>query len=632
MRRNYTWQDLTWTKSLLKPVLHQESIIKRRKVDQELSREKAEMIQEDDYTCAIRVPFGMGKVTDAGYDVLACISTEIKDDLDFVFEGDVTVECFLREPGPSNQESFGIFLRSTLSRNIQTGLYYANMAAVGGYYGRYNVFGRSGIETEYIDCVRNFFLYRKVNRGDGAFRKEPLHYCVSAEKPQKIHLQLSKRGDRLFARMTDDLGNDLLCSGCNGGEEEIGTGIACVPEQGYEILWPDLVGDGKKHRVYIGFFATGGSNIVVNKQSVRLLLSDDTHHDEKRRMKRDIVKTKDDFAAVNHAESLAPFLPLRIWYAAPDGKGDGDGTREKPFDINTAVRRCGMNETVCLLSGTYFMDSSLVIEQECSGTAEGRKCLSGEQNGTKVILDFRGRESSISICADYWIIENLTVTNGYGIQIEGSYNYVRNCVSFGNLETGILIRHHENFSPKNRWPSYNHVQSCVSYGNCDISECNADGFACKVASGAGNVFDSCIAFLNSDDGFDLYAKNRKTGAVTLINCKSYINGYKQRNGSLSESAGNGNGFKLGGSGQYVEHQLRGCVSVGNRRDGFTSNSNPYMYLEKCVAHNNGRKNISYGYYEGARTKHKCETIECLSCDEAEFDVNQLLVQLLNGLQ
>ena len=38
---------------------------------------------------------------------------------------------------------------------------------------------------------------------------------------------------------------------------------------------------------------------------------------------------------------------------------------------------------------------------------------------------------------------------------------------------------------------------------------NADGFACKLHSGEGNYFESCIAEYNSDDGWDCYAESNK---------------------------------------------------------------------------------------------------------------------------
>ena len=93
-------------------------------------------------------------------------------------------------------------------------------------------------------------------------------------------------------------------------------------------------------------------------------------------------------------------------------------------------------------------------------------------------------------------------------------------------------------------PAYNQVV-CTSYNNADNGYEDADGFAAKLTCGPGNVFDGCIAYNNADDGWDLYAKIQTgpIGVVTIKNCIAYSNGYL----SDGTNAGNGNGFKLGGT-------------------------------------------------------------------------------------
>ena len=215
------------------------------------------------------------------------------------------------------------------------------------------------------------------------------------------------------------------------------------------------------------------------------------------------------------------------------------------------------------------------------------------------ILDFGGHSCSLIVSGDHWEMDGLAVTGGQGIQIWGSHNRIINCKACENLETGILIRYPDSGSDRELWPSYNVVEDCVSCCNRDPSGHNADGFACKVAAGEGNQFIHCFAWLNTDDGFDLFSKNRKIGAVFLKDCLSWMNGYRLlQDGTLTETEGNGNGFKLGGSGLAIRHRAEFCEAVGNRGMGFTSNSNPMMYLHGCVAGNNLKGNILY-YYTGA---------------------------------
>ena len=127
---------------------------------------------------------------------------------------------------------------------------------------------------------------------------------------------------------------------------------------------------------------------------------------------------------------------------------------------------------------------------------------------------------------------------------------------------------------------------------------NADGFAAKLTCGEGNVFDGCMAYNNSDDGWDLFAKaaTGPIGIVTIQNCVAFRNGFTE----FGEGYGNcdGNGFKLGGSGIGSAHVVKNCLSFENLHCGFTDNNNPKLgTLINCTAINNngegtGKPNFS----------------------------------------
>ena len=122
--------------------------------------------------------------------------------------------------------------------------------------------------------------------------------------------------------------------------------------------------------------------------------------------------------------------------------------------------------------------------------------------------------------------------------------------------------------------------------------------------------------MNSDDGFDLFSKNRPIGAVRLTECRSWMNGYTLRDGLPVKTAGNGSGFKLGGSGQPADHEAIRCEAIGNRGYGFTSNSNPRMRLSGCRAGNN-RENYVY-YFSGAGENALRLTEACREADDPAF--------------
>lgn len=156
--------------------------------------------------------------------------------------------------------------------------------------------------------------------------------------------------------------------------------------------------------------------------------------------------------------------------------------------------------------------------------------------------------------------------------------------------------------------------------NADRAMEDADGFAAKLTTGEGNVFDGCIAAYNADDGWDLFAKaaTGSIGAVTIQNCVAYKNGYlmlaaepvkKQSlqfptvtcddDGNLSFSnvavtiaAGNGNGFKMGGTNLPGNHKLLNSISYDNAAKGIDSNSCPDVKVYSSTSYNNEGYNVA----------------------------------------
>ena len=205
------------------------------------------------------------------------------------------------------------------------------------------------------------------------------------------------------------------------------------------------------------------------------------------------------------------------------------------------------------------------------------------------MLDFSsepyGKTSQVSnprglqINADYWYLRGLEVMGSAdnGIFVAGNSNVVEQCVTHDNRDTGLQISRYSSDCPDDEWPSYNLILNCDSYDNYDCYPNegeNADGFACKLTSGPGNVFDGCISHHNIDDGWDMYTKTATgpIGVVVLDRCIAYANG-SLTDGTTNDS-GDRNGFKLGGSDIAVDHIVTRCISFGNGKNGFTFNSNP----------------------------------------------------------
>lgn len=647
--RALAWDELTWYRGELMPRVQQGGFrLRRDKADRAgiFTRYRAAEAE-----AAFAMARGRGKVTDAGADRFSCLYTRIPAGFDLRAEAEIEVHAFLRAPGPTNRESFGMFLRDTMEPDPETGEYYANMAAAGGYYGRYNVFGRTGITRESIETIRNFYLYQQVDRKGGAFEKEALHYGVTAEAPVRLRLVLEKKGGRVMARLLDPAGRDLLAPAENGGAAELAAGLRVTAEgDAYAAEVGEALSCRDRSWVYLGFHAADGSAITILKDTFRLTVLEPEACPAAQGT--EVFADEQLGEACPAPASCGPAIeprafPGRRWIVSPAGSPEGDGTEQAPLDLMTAARYSAAADEILLQEGRYLLDGAVVLagaasganaapgpeEVYGSGEASGSEAASGRKRfigaSGRVVLDFQGKPHALVIAGDGWDVARLAVTRGFGIIVEGSHNTVRHCRSYDNLETGILIRHPDMAAPFDAWPAGNLIEDCVSFGNRDASECNADGFACKVAAGEGNVFRRCTAFLNADDGFDLFSKNRRIGAVTIEDCESWLNGYRiGPDGALAESAGNGNGFKLGGSGLRVSHRVRGCTAAGNKGCGFTSNSNPALDLRACEAYDNAQENLKFYYYQARLARPRKRLAACSFEDRAGFDREELAAHLL----
>ena len=322
-------------------------------------------------------------------------------------------------------------------------------------------------------------------------------------------------------------------------------------------------------------------------------------------------------------EDITPTIPTEEPIETPEidytnsifasSDGNGDGSLENPYSLTTALTKLNTKKTLYLLDGIYNVSKSISLT------------LSGSENNyynifalnDNVILDFgkdytkekvitnkynSDSDKGIIIKGSYYYIKGLTIRNcgASGIHIRSSYNIIENCVLACNGNTGLNISGSSS-STIEYWPSYNLIKNCTSYGNYDWNRSDgnygedADGFGAKLCLGVGNIFDGCIAYNNSDDGWDLFTKHKTgpIGAVTIKNCVAFSNGYSL----TGEELKNGNGFKLGGRAIEVSHVVDNCVAFYNKANGFDDNSNPgTLTITNCTSYKNGSKNFATGRF------------------------------------
>ena len=158
------------------------------------------------------------------------------------------------------------------------------------------------------------------------------------------------------------------------------------------------------------------------------------------------------------------------------------------------------------------------------------------------------------------------LTETVELRLSGHHNILEGIKTYNNGNTGLQVSGTSE-ETIDMWPSDNLILNCTSYNNCDEAMEDADGFAAKLTCGEGNVFRGCIAAYNADDGWDLFAKiaTGKIGAVTIEDCVAFKNGYVYDESGSVIDAGNGNGFKMGGSGISGHHVLKTALPTKTKQ-------------------------------------------------------------------
>ena len=233
-------------------------------------------------------------------------------------------------------------------------------------------------------------------------------------------------------------------------------------------------------------------------------------------------------------------------------------------DIRDTIQAATSGTTV-QCSGTYTVSNTITVPSGVTVKGPATfKFTNASKNGFLV----PAANSSVTL-------QSLTVQGCLGaFKIQGSSCKITSCSANACHYTGFELN---GSNAKN-----NTFTSCTAYNNADSTGGNADGFAGKNSSGSGNKFVNCTAYSNSDDGFDYYYASYP---IVTSGCSAYKNGYY---GGLQ---GNGDGFKMGGSGTSASHTYTSCTAysntAGSTGSGFDSNNNgATLYLTTCKSYSN----------------------------------------------
>jgi hypothetical protein len=273
-------------------------------------------------------------------------------------------------------------------------------------------------------------------------------------------------------------------------------------------------------------------------------------------------------------------------------------------DITADLGKAAAGDTIFVRAGMY--STTVKISLSANGTAAKRICLMAYPGDVRPTLDFSGMavgsgNRGVILSGSYWHIKGIVIKGAgdNGMNISGSNNIIEFCDFTENRDSGCQL---------GGGAANNQIINCDSYYNLDPpDEGDADGFSPKMDVGSGNTFKGCRSWQNSDDGWDGYLRGTDNVSTRLEDCWCFKNGYRKDG---SESKGNGNGFKMGGSDdKKLKHNftLIRCLSFQNRVKGFDQNSNQgSITLYNCTGFSNG---TNYAIDGGSST---LTAINCLA--------------------
>lgn len=327
------------------------------------------------------------------------------------------------------------------------------------------------------------------------------------------------------------------------------------------------------------------------------------------------------------------------YYVSPTGSDSNPGTLLAPFKTLTkastvlaALPSKGAGDIVYVRGGTYggwpntpTNGYAYMLLNNLKGTASS-PCTFINYPGEKPVFDFTG----VVITSTRPSPTGISIFNSDHLNFKGMrFTGLKQITNGSGVSRGLELYN-------STWcvieqVEIDHFQGTAFFGSNGVFDCtflncdahhnddrlsadgtgvpgsdawdNADGFG---FTGAGNTsdritFDGCRAWLNCDDGWDNFGTN---GSRIWKNCWSFWNGYYQDPGmGTRQPAGNGQGFKLGPTGQDLTgidnlRVLQNCISFENKAHGFDQNGQvtTRMKMFNCTAYGNGGYGFQFQYY------------------------------------
>ena len=263
-------------------------------------------------------------------------------------------------------------------------------------------------------------------------------------------------------------------------------------------------------------------------------------------------------------------------HVSTDGSDRNSGSANDPLaSPRTAHDLAEPGDEIVIHDGHYSFDSKLWITK--SGEA-GNPITMRAADGATPVFEWTNksggdRDSGMKFSgASHWVVRGLEIREstykGIVTNSDSSDLLWESLDVHSNSDRGVVVNGAPNVTLRN-------VRSHDNYDRRHNGE-GADGFTFTGQSATGLVVEDCVAYNNSDDGFDFWTAAQ---GARIRNCTAMDNGRGRD--------GDGNGFKLGGGGGGGGHDVERCVAYGNAKRGFTWNAsdNPSRVVN-CTAFDN----------------------------------------------
>jgi len=304
-----------------------------------------------------------------------------------------------------------------------------------------------------------------------------------------------------------------------------------------------------------------------------------------------------------------------VYYLSPTGNDiSGNGTLDNPwFTLNKAWTVVKAGDIVYMRGGNYLYSTGQALRNKSGAAGNTIKvwAMPGElpvispsagYNGTRGIdiLEIKGFTQRSSTALYYGIVAENSNFNTYELLSVHDNGFG---LSLGSDSGDNLVLNSD---------FYRNSDPLSSFGG-NVPWGGADGITIRSSNlTKTNTIRGCRMWWNSDDGVDLFENQ---GLIVIENCWSFWNGYIP---GTFNTAGNGNGFKLGITftdlSTSVKRIVKNCLAFENRTIGFDQNN------ARCITHlynntsynnaNRGSAARSFNFWNGF-----CDTFNSCHCNK-----------------